>query len=355
MIVGQSGFEEGDTNMKIVLFIILAFILITTGSVSTAEEANAQAVSLPVKVLLLPKFEVGEMAGDFPGEAQHYYEQYLMGAEEYDVPNSSGKLYYKDGVAMSVLGMGKVNAALGTMALLSDTRFDFSEAYIISTGCAGSSAGTTVMGDVFLITSAVDYDLGHHADARDLSDPEGTTWFHDTDFDDAAVVHLNPELMEKAYVLVKDTSVETTEVTRNFMRAAFDGADWAVRDPRVLRGTTVTGDNYWKGQYGHLNALRMAEVYQCSDPYAITEMEEVAVARTVERMGMLDRLIIIRDSVNMDVFMLGTTPESLWGDAQARILASEENVEAADIFMTAMQNNFNVGRIIIDTILAGQF
>ena len=70
---------------------------------------------------------------------------------------------------------------------------------------------------------------------------------------------------------------------------------------------------------------------------------------------MLDRLIIIRVSVNMDVFMLGTTPESLWGDANAITLASEQNVEAADIFMTAMKNNFNVGRIIIDTILAGQF
>ena len=246
-------------------------------------------------------------------------------------------------------------AALSTMAILSDTRFDWSDAYIISTGCAGSSAGNTVMGDVFLITSAVDYDLGHHADAREISDPEGTTWFHDADFDDAAVVRLNPELMEKVYALVKDAPVETTEVTRNFMRAAFDGADWAVRDPRVLRGTTVTSDNYWKGRYGHLNALRMAEVYQCPDPYAMTEMEDVAIARTAVRMGMLDRLIIIRVSVNMDVFMLGTTPESLWGDAKATTLASEENVEAADIFVTAMKNNFNVGRIIIDKILAGQF
>ena len=84
-------------------------------------------------------------------------------------------------------------------------------------------------------------------------------------------------------------------------------------------------------------------------------MEDVAVARTVEWMGMLDRLIIIRDSVNMDVFMLGATPESLWGDAEAMTLANEENVEAADIFMTAMKNNFEVGRIIVDMILGEQF
>ena len=341
--------------MKKLLVAVLTTVLIAVGVFSIAEEATVQTLPLPVKVLLLPKFEVGEMSGDFPGEAQYYYENYLMDAEEYDVPYCPGKLYYKDGVAMSVQGMGKINTALGTMAILSDTRFDFSEAYIISTGCAGSSAGTTVMGDVFLITCAVDYDLGHHADARDLSEPEGTTWFHDVNYDDAAVVRLNPDLMEKVFALVKDTPVETTEVTRIFMGATFDGADWAVRDPQVLRGTTVTSDNYWKGQYGHENALLMVQTYQCPDPYATTEMEEVAVARTVERMGMLDRLIILRDSVNMDVFMLGTTPESLWGDAETIILANEENVEAADIFMTAMKNNFKVGQIIIDRILEDKF
>ena len=343
--------------MKKLLFTALAILAILAAAtvVSTAEETTTQSLSLPVKVLLLPKFEVGEMIGDFPGEAQYYYEQYLIGADEYDVPHSPYKLYYKDGVALSLLGMGKVNAALGTMAILSDSRFDWSQAYIISTGCAGSATGTTVMGDGFIISSAVDYDLGHHADAREIADPDGTTWFHDVDFDDAAVVRLNPILMEKVYTLVKDAPIKTTEVTRNYMRAAFDGADWAVRDPQVLRGTTVTGDNYWKGQYGHENALLIAEVYQCPDPYALTEMEDVAVTRTVEWMGMLDRLIIIRDSVNMDVFMLGATPESLWGDAEAMTLANEENVEAADIFMTAMKNNFEVGRIIVDMILCEQF
>ena len=312
---------------------------------------------LPVKVLILPKFEINKMNGDTAGEAQYYYDHYLTGSEVYEVPNSGGtaRIYYKDGIALSVQGMGKVNATMNTVQVLSDSRFDFSNAYILSTGCAGAAVETMVMGDVCVASAAVDFDLGHHADSRDLADAEGTTWFHDEDFDDTAAFLLDRSLTEKVYALVKDTPVETTEVTRSFMRAAFDGADWAVRDPQVLRGTTVTGDNYWKGQYGHLNALRMAEVYQCPDPYATTEMEDVAVARTAERMGMLDRLIIIRDSVNMDVFMIGATPESLWGDAEATTLASEESIEAADIFVTAMKNNFNVGRIIIDQIITGQF
>ncbi len=334
---------------------LLSAVLVIMLASAVFPAMTEQASPLPVKVLILPKFEVGEMAGDFPGEAQYYYEQYLSGGEEYEVPYTSSKLYWKDGVALCVLEMGKVNAALSTMAILSDSRFDYSEAYILSTGCAGSAAGSTVMGDVFIVTAAVDYDLGHHADARDLADPNGITWFHDADFDSAAVVRLNPELTDKIYALVKDTPVETTEITRNFMRAAFDGADWAVRDPRVLRGTTVTSDNYWKGIHGHANARLMAETYQCPDPYALTEMEDIAVAHAAERMGMLDRLLIIRDSVNMDVFMLGATPESLWGGAEALTLSSAENVEAADIFATAMKNNFDVGRIIIDRILEGRF
>ena len=39
-----------------------------------------------------------------------------------------------DGVALCVLGMDKVNAALTTMAVLSAGRFDYSQAYILSTG-----------------------------------------------------------------------------------------------------------------------------------------------------------------------------------------------------------------------------
>ena len=68
---------------------------------------------------------------------------------------------------------------------------------------------------------------------------------------------------------------------------------------------------------------------------------------------MLDRYIIIRDSVNMDVFMNGATPESLWDPNFDESLASESSVESADIFATAMENCFKVGSVVIDAILDG--
>ena len=50
----------------------------------------------------------------------------------------------------------------------------------------------------------------------------------------------------------------------------------------------------------------------------------------------------------MDVFTGGMTPELLWGTQSGADFESEEGIESCDIFATAMQNLFNVGRVIID-------
>lgn len=338
--------------MKKLLALLFALVLTATVAFALAEDASP----IVIKALILPKFESGEMAGDFPGEAQYYYESYCMGGEEYDIVGGfeGNKLYVKDGIALYVTGMGKVNTALSLQAVLMDNRFDFSNAYIISTGCAGSAIEYGVMGDVFVITATVDFDLGHHADPRELADANGTTWYHDASYDSASYKILNQELCDKVYNLVKDVKIETTEKTRAFMAAAFDNAEWATRDPMVLRGTTVTGDNYWKGEHDHMNALLMNETYGCPDPYAMTEMEDNALAVVLDRLGMLDRYIIIRDSVNTDAFMNGASPESLWDPNFVDSLASDESVESADIFATAMENNFKVGKVVIDAIINGE-
>ena len=321
-----------------------------------AEEADA-ADPISIKVLILPKFENGEMTGDFPGEAQYYYDAYVKDGDEYDITGGfeGNKLYVKDGVALYVTGMGKVNSAMSLQAILSDSRFDFSDAYVFSTGCAGSAIEYGVMGDVYVITATVDYDLGHHADPRELTDESDATWYHDDSYDSASYKILNQDLCNKVYDLVKDVKIETTDNTRAYMAAAFDNAEWATRDPEVLKGTTVTSDNYWKGEHGHETALLMTETYSCPDPYALTEMEDNALAVVLDRFGMLDRYIIIRDSVNTDVFMNGATPESLWDPNFEDSLDSESSVESADIFATAMEHNYKVGSVVVDAILDGTF
>ena len=323
--------------------------------VAVAIIPSAAAEAVKIDALILPKFENGEMSGDFPGEAQYYHEAYTEGGEVYDIAGAMDghQLYVKDGIALFVTGMGKVNTAVSLTSLLTDERFDFSDTYFLATGCAGSSTGYTVMGDVFIITATIDYDLGHHADPRETTSGSETTWFHDAGYDDASFKLLNQDLSEKVYQMTKDVELATTEKTAAFMAAAFPGEEWAVRNPMVLKGTTVTGDNYWKGYYDEANARLMTETYGAPDPYALSEMEDNSIAVTLDRFGLLDRLIIIRDSVNMDVFMLGATPESLWDPEFESSLSDEDSVEAADIFATAMENNFKVGSVVIDAIKNG--
>jgi hypothetical protein len=98
----------------------------------------------------------------------------------------------------------------------------------------------------------------------------------------------------------------------------------------------------------------MAEVYRCPDPYAVCEMEDAALAVTLDRMGMLHRFLILRVSVNMDVFLLGMTPEKLWDADLGHGIASEDSAEAADIFVIAMENEFRAAKRLIDAALSGQ-
>lgn len=326
----------------------------TAQTTETVEEADAEA-PIDIKVLILPKFEIGEMTGDAAGEAQFYYDAYVKGGEEYEIAGGfeDHRLYVKDGVALYVTGMGKVNAAASVLAVLNDDRFDWSDTYVLSTGCAGSAVEYGTMGDVYVITATADYDLGHHADPREQVTASDTTWYHNANYDSSAYRILNQDLCNRVYEMVKDVALETTDNTRAIMASVFDNADWAVRDPQVLKGTALTGDNYWKGQYDHDNAVLIAETYGCPDPYAVSEMEDHAIAVALDRYGMLDRYIVIRDSVNTDVYMNGDTPESLWDqdyvtpDEEAEVRKNER----VDIFATARENNYKVGSVIIDAIL----
>ena len=219
------------------LAMIPAIVGIQTGYAAQTEDQRK-----PVRVLILPKFEIGAMTGDFPGEAQFFYEEYLAGGDTYVIDGCPDpiELYYRDGVALCLAGQGKVAAALNTSAVLSDTRFDFSDAYILSVGCGGMAEGYGVMGDVCVMSAAVDFDLGHHADPREMSNGTETTWFHDESFDGSAVIRLDQGLTDRVYSLIRDIPLQTTDRTVSFLRKEYPGEAWADRPPQVIRGTSVT-------------------------------------------------------------------------------------------------------------------
>ena len=325
---------------------------------SETQSGEPQKVSL--RVIIVPKFEIGEMSGDFPGEAQLFYEEYCKDCEEAEIPNmpATGHFYVNEdsGVGVLVTGSGKTAAGLSLTALLSSDMYDCSDAYIVSVGCAGGNGTNCTFGDVVVVTAACDYDLGHHVDAHEKENDESPVmWFPDDSFAGYGYKQFNKDLADKAYELIKGVPLRTTDMAMEAMRENY--TDKAEEDilPSVKKGTAMSGDNYWKGVYSHETANYIANYYKTEYPYTVCEMEETAIANAAECFGMTDRIVSIRTVVNMDLFLNGETPESTWGvyDSFGEMV-SEENEETLDIFEPAMHNLFDTGKIIIDELLSEQ-
>ena len=342
------------TGFTIILILTICIQVLAACSFSSKKEGSKKAA---LNVLIIPKFEIGEMSGDFPGEAQLFYEEYCPECEEIEIPHlpQTAHFYFNDknGVGLLVTDSGKTAAGLSLMAVLSSERYDYSDTTIVSVGCAGGSAGNTTLGDVVLVTAVCDYDLGHHVDAHEKeSSNTPVMWFPDDSFAEYSHELLNADLSEKAYAMIKDCPLQTTEIARTVMVRNFP--DYAEEDilPAVRKGTALSADDYWKGDYGHETAKFIADHYRCPDPYSVTEMEEIAIANTAECFDLLDRIISLRVIVNMDVFMNGETPESTWGVSESFNKKVEtDNSETLDIFEPAMHNLFDSSRIVIDAAL----
>ena len=348
--------ENRKQNAKTKQALLLAAVVICACAICLAVFclASKRTDAREVKLLILPHFENGEMAGDFPGEAQLFYEAYFDGASQsYDI-DGGYTLYYnpKNKIAMCVTGSGKANTTVCLTSLLCDEDFDLSNAYILTLGCAGGAVEYTNLGDVCLVTGAYDFDVGYTCDPRELTE-EGSTWFYDATFDGTGGRSLNLELVQELYEQVKDTELETTEISKKIMSESFGAASWAVREPQVILGSAITSDSYWKGTYSHGKAAEICEYYGAEYPYAISEMEDTPTAIAADKLGMLDRLVILRVSVNTDVFMNGDTPETLWGGGEKFSEKIEEaNSETLDIFEPAMRNLFKVGQQVIEILVA---
>ena len=322
-------------------------------SCSSADKKTA------LKVIIVSKFEIEEMSGDFPGEAQLFYKEYCDGCTETEIPHMppTGQFYVNEenGAGLLITGSGKTAAGLSLSAVLSSGLYDFSDTYIISVGCGGGNAEYCTLGDVILETAACDYDLGHHVDTHEKSESNNRImWFPDDSFKDYEYRFFNAGLCEKVFQMIKDCPLRTTEEAKTVIKENFPDRDEADILPAVKKGTALTGDNFWKGLYGHETAKYIANHYECPDPYAVTEMEDVSIANTAACYDMSDRVIALRAIVNMDLFLKGETPESTWGEYDGyNNKVKEENSETLDIFEPAMHNLFDAGSIVIDSILEG--
>jgi purine nucleoside permease len=306
--------------------------------------AGGKEKPIEIKALILPKFEVGELSGDFPGEAQYYYEHYFASPnfKSFIIKNTPEPLYVNnDGVALIVTLMGKAQSGQTVTAVLADSRFDFSNALIVSTGCAGSPPERTVLGDVILAGIVIDHELGH-GNAREDVGSTGPLFVRDTGYDFGGITTINDALLQWAFKLVQNIELKATERSTE-VTGLYGFQD---RPPRVQIGGVLTGDNYWAGKASRLLVEEVFAAYDSPYPYMITEMEDAAIGVAVKRAGLENNYIVIRDSVDYDTPLPDNTILEFWEE-------TSKDGKSFDwgIFAAARENNFKVGQVIIDNWL----
>jgi purine nucleoside permease len=323
--------------------------------VSSAEFCAAQSNVIPVKVVVVAMFEVGEDIGDQPGELQYWVERDHLD-RVYPLPASYHAARMNlDGEMAVLTGQGTAEAAASIMALGLDPRFDFTHAYWLIAGIAGGCPDRVSLGSAAWARWVVDGDLGYEIDAREMpSDwPTGYLPLHKVrPFEppaapiDGQVFALNPALTEWAFRLTRDVRLEDSDQLRK-IRNNFDGAA-AKQPPSVLLGDELSSSTYWHGKLFDAWATRWVPYFTGGQgQFATTAMEDTGTLRSLKNLaaaGRIDwqRILVLRTVSNYD-----QQPR----DMSAVDSLARQRVGTYSAYLPSLEAAYSVGHAVVRELL----
>ncbi|UWZ84008.1 purine-nucleoside phosphorylase [Occallatibacter riparius] len=315
----------------------------------------AQKKPVPVKVVVVTMFEVGNDTGDAPGELQYWVERDHLD-HAYPLPAGYHAVRMNDQGEMAVLtGQGTAHAAATIMALGLDPQFDFSHAYWIVAGIAGGNPEQVSLGSAAWARFVVDSDLGYDIDAREIPKDWATGYLplrKTSPFEPPAealpgqVFELNANLAAWAFKLTKDVPLEDSDHLKQ-VRAEFSGTA-AHRAPFVTMGDEITGSRYWHGKLMDAWAAEWMRYFTDGrGTFATTAMEDTGTLQSLHFLanaGRVDwsRVLVLRTVSNYD-----QQPRGL--DA-AQSLA-RQRIGNYSAYLPSLEAAYRVGHTVVNELL----
>ncbi|SDK99239.1 Purine nucleoside permease [Catalinimonas alkaloidigena] len=312
-------------------FSLVPLVLLVISCATPEPVAEAPAAQIPVRVVVVTMFENGEDSGDRPGEFQNWVERLPLDSV-IEFPQGYRQLRYnaEKQVLGMVTGMGTARAAASVMALGMDPRFDLSQAYWLVAGIAGVDPEDASAGSAAWAEWLIDGDLSHEIDAREIPDDWATgflplraaTPYQEPLPDDpeGAFYHLNPELVDWAYQLTKDTELQDNEAVAN-LRSLYKSHPNAQKPPFVLKGDQLAASTYWHGQLLNQWANDWTRYWtQGKGNFVTSAMEDTGTLQSLSFLAQdgranLDRVLVLRTASNYTMQYDGiTAAESLSGE-----------------------------------------
>ena len=311
----------------------------------------ALAAPIPVKVVVLTMFEVGEETGDVAGEFQHWAERYPL-TEKMTVPGIEHPVRVsRDGVVLVLAGMN-ARSRQSVTALALDPRFDTSKAYWLIAGIAGVDPASGSIGSAAWAHWIVDADAAHEMDDREA--PADWPWgIYSLNTRKPSVKgsaagasgmawKLDAGLVNWAYELTRATPLEDNAQLRA-ARANYPLAT-ARQPPRVYLGDAIGTARFWHGERRTAWARDWVKLWTDGQgQFAMSDCEDHQVMDALDLLsssGRVDRrrVLVLRTASNYSAAPPGGNPV-----ADCAPGGLEAGVEAA----------YRVGSPVVKALVAG--
>lgn len=311
---------------------------------------------IPVKVVVVSMFEIGEDTGDQAGEFQLWKERRNLDTK-FPFPHAFHDLYYNEesGILGMVTGIGTAKAAISTMALGLDQRFDLSQSYWLVAGIAGIDPEDASIGSAAWSAYLVDGDLGHEIDAREIPDDWETGFFarytggpYDPDRPDPTgeLFVTNKAMRDWAYELTKDVELpDNPAITEE--RSHFTEHPNAQLPPFVLKGGHIAAMTFWHGALMNEWANKWVSYWSDGETDFVTSaMEDTGSYQAItylDNIGRVDkdRFLVLRAGSNYTMPPPGVS-------AAEYLLGENEGYAGLD---AALESLYIVGSVVIDELL----
>jgi len=340
---------------------IVAVILLIPGLFDGV--ANASAAKIPVRVVVVATFELGEDSGDTPGEFQYWVERLPL---TQTLPLQAGRRALRYNPSKHILGIvvgsGSINSSASTMALGLDPRFDLSKAYWIVAGIAGINPNKGSVGSAAWAEWVVDRDLTHEIDAREIPADWSTGLVPLTrsrPFQDPppsagifspSVYHLNTGFVNWAYQLTANIRLEDNPDLQS-IRAHYIDQPEAMRAPRVMKGDEISANDWWLGRLMNKSSEDWVTYWTAGKGESVTSaMEDCGVIHSLQMLSQAhlvdaDRVLILRTASNY------TAPSK--DQSAAELLASESSSDSAthlSAYIPALEAAYRVGSPVVNAL-----
>jgi purine nucleoside permease len=333
------------------VFLLALLAAVLSGNVLPAVAAPRR---IPVKVVVVAMFEVGQDTGDSPGELQYWVERDHLD-RVFPLP-AYHPVRMNDSGEMAVLtGQGTANAASTIMALGLDPRFDLSHAYWIIAGIAGGSPDRTSLGSALWARWVVDGDLGYEIDAREIPSDWSTGYLplrKTLPFEPPAapnenqVFAVNPGLAEWAFNLTRSIQLADSDKLKE-VRSHFDGAA-AQNSPQVGMGDEISSSTYWHGKLFDAWATEWTKYFTNGQgQFTTCAMEDTGTLLSLKFLanaGRVDwqRILVLRTVSNFD--------QQPRGMSAADSLA-HQRVGSYSAYLPSLEAAYTVGHAVVNELL----